>query len=49
MIKGMKGFIVLDPPNKLSFFIKTSLNEVFIEWMEYDDTFPTFSHCELTV
>jgi hypothetical protein len=27
----------------------TSLNEVFIETMEYEDTFHTFSHCDLTV
>jgi hypothetical protein len=29
--------------------IVTSLYEVFIEVMEYDDTFHTFSHCDLTV
>jgi hypothetical protein len=29
--------------------ILTSLNEVFIERMEYDDTFHTFSHCDLIV
>ena len=28
--------------------ILTSLCEVFIERMEYDDTFHTFSHCDLT-
>jgi hypothetical protein len=27
----------------------TSLTEVFIEWMEYDDTFHTSAHCDLTV
>jgi hypothetical protein len=29
--------------------IVISLYEVFIEGMEYDDTFHTFSHCDLTV
>jgi hypothetical protein len=29
--------------------IVTSLYEVFIEWMEYDDTFHTSAHCDLTV
>jgi hypothetical protein len=29
--------------------IVTSLYEVLIEVMEYDDTFLTFSHCDLTV
>jgi hypothetical protein len=29
--------------------IVTSLTEVVIERMEYDDTFHTFSHCDLTV
>jgi hypothetical protein len=29
--------------------ILTSLTEVFIQRMEYDDTFQTFSHCDLTV
>jgi hypothetical protein len=29
--------------------IVTLLYEVFIEWMEYDDTFHTFSHCDLFV
>jgi hypothetical protein len=29
--------------------IVTSLYEVFIDVMEYDDTFHTFSHCDLTV
>jgi hypothetical protein len=28
--------------------IVTSLYEVFIEGMEYDDTFHIFSHCDLT-
>jgi hypothetical protein len=28
--------------------IVTLLTEVFIERMEYDDTFHTFSHCDLT-
>jgi hypothetical protein len=37
MRKGLKGFIVLHP-----------LNNYFIQ-MEYDDTFHTFSHCDLTV
>jgi hypothetical protein len=29
--------------------IVTSLTEVFVEGMEYDDTFHTFSHCDLIV
>jgi hypothetical protein len=29
--------------------IVTSLYEVFIEWMEYDDTFHTSADCDLTV
>jgi hypothetical protein len=29
--------------------IVTSLYAVFIEVMEYDDTFHTFYHCDLTV
>jgi hypothetical protein len=29
--------------------IVTSLYDVCIEGMEYNDTFPTFSHCDLTV
>ena len=29
--------------------IVTSLTEVFIQRVEYDDTFQTFSHCDLTV
>ena len=28
--------------------IVTSLTEVFIEGMEYDDTFHTSAHCDLT-
>jgi hypothetical protein len=31
------------------FLIVTSLYEVFIEEMEYDDTIHTFSHCDLPV
>jgi hypothetical protein len=31
----------------IHFFIVTSLYEVFIEGMEYDDTFHTLSHCDL--
>jgi hypothetical protein len=30
-------------------FIVTSLYEVFLEGMEYDGTFHTFSYCDLTV
>jgi hypothetical protein len=30
------------------FPIVTSLYEIFIEGTEYDDTFHTFSHCNLT-
>jgi hypothetical protein len=33
----------------IPFLIVTWLYEVFIEGMEYDDTFHTFSHCDLTV
>ena len=33
----------------ISLLIVTSLYEVFIEWMEYDDTFHTSAHCDLTV
>jgi hypothetical protein len=32
----------------IPFLIVTSLYEVFIEGMEYNDTFHTFSHCDLT-
>jgi hypothetical protein len=31
------------------FLIVTSLYEVFVEGMEYDDTFHTFSYCDLIV
>jgi hypothetical protein len=31
------------------FLIVTSMYEVFVEGMEYDNTFHTFSHCDLTV
>jgi hypothetical protein len=49
--RGMKGVIVLHPLNK--YFIQclltvASLYEVFIEGMEYDDTFHTSAHCDLT-
>jgi hypothetical protein len=33
----------------ISLLIVTSLSEVFIEWMEYDVTFHTSAHCDLTV
>jgi hypothetical protein len=33
----------------IPFLIVTSLYEVFIEGMEYDDTIHTFSHCDLPV
>jgi hypothetical protein len=33
----------------ISLLIVTSLYEVFIEWMEYDDTFHTSAHSDLTV
>jgi hypothetical protein len=33
----------------IPFLIVTSLYEVFIEWMEYDDTFQTIFHCDLIV
>ena len=32
-----------------SLLIVTSLYEVFIGWMEFDDTFHTSAHCDLTV
>jgi hypothetical protein len=32
----------------ITFLIVTSLYEVFIEWMEYDGTFHTSAHCDLT-
>jgi hypothetical protein len=47
MSTGMKGVIVLHPFH--TFLIVTSLYEVCIERMEYDDTFHTFSYCDLTV
>jgi hypothetical protein len=33
----------------ISVLFLTSLYEVFIEGMEYDDTYQTFSHCDLIV
>jgi hypothetical protein len=52
----MKGCIILHPLNKLFIQLghkqrceRTSLYEVFIEWMEYGDTFHTSAHCDLTV
>jgi hypothetical protein len=33
----------------ITLHIVTSLTEVFIEWMEYDDTFHISSYCDLTV
>ena len=33
----------------ISLLIVTSLYEVFIEWMEYEDTFHISSHCDLTL
>jgi hypothetical protein len=33
----------------ISLLIVISLYEVLVEVMEYDDTFHTFSHCDLTV
>ena len=33
----------------ITFLIVTSLTEIFIEGMEYDDTFHTSAHCDLTV
>jgi hypothetical protein len=47
MRKDMKGVIVFHSFNK--YFIVTSLYEIFIEGMEYDDTFQTYYHCDLTV
>jgi hypothetical protein len=48
MSRGMKDVIVFHPLNK--YFIEWGhYNEIFIEGMEYDDTFQTFSHCDLTV
>jgi hypothetical protein len=53
MRKGRKGVIVLRGWNIMTpftpFLIVNSLYEVFIEWMEYDDTFQTFRHCDLNV
>jgi hypothetical protein len=59
MRKCMKGVNVLHSLNKyfsrwstmtsFTSLLVTSLYEVFIERMEYDDTFHTFSHCDLTV
>jgi hypothetical protein len=57
MSRGVKGVIVLHPFNKyfiqlgtpfIPLLIVTSLYEVFIEWMEYDDTFHTSAPCDLT-
>jgi hypothetical protein len=31
----------------IPFLIVTSLTEVFIEWMEFDDTFHTSAHCDI--
>jgi hypothetical protein len=47
MSTGMKGVIVLQP--FIPLLIVTSLTEVFIERMEYYDTFHIFSHCDLIV
>jgi hypothetical protein len=33
----------------IPFLIVTSLTEIFIEGMEYDDNFDTSAHCDLTV
>jgi hypothetical protein len=43
----LKGWSMMTPFTP--FLIVTSLYEVFIEGMEYDDTFHTFSHFDLTV
>jgi hypothetical protein len=53
MSSGMKGVTLLRGWSTMTPFkpllIVTSLTEVFIEGMKYDDTFHTFSHCDLTV
>jgi hypothetical protein len=43
----LRGWSTMTP--FIPFLIVTSLYEVFIEGMEYDDTFQTFRHCDLTV
>ena len=44
LLRGWSTMILFIP-----FLIVTSLYEVCIEWIEYDDTFNTFSYCDLTV
>jgi hypothetical protein len=49
MSKCMKGVIVSTITSFIPLLIVTSLTEVVIERMEYDDTFHSFSHCDLTL
>jgi hypothetical protein len=60
MRKGMKGVYVPHLLSKyfigrstmipsIPLVVVTSLAEVFFEGMEYDDTFHTFSRCDLIV
>jgi hypothetical protein len=43
----LRGWSTMTPFKPI--LIVISLYEIFIEGMEYDDTFQTFSHCYLTV
>jgi hypothetical protein len=42
----LRGWSTMTP--FIPLLIVTSLTEVFIEGMEYDDTFHTSAHCDLT-
>ena len=44
LLRGWSTMILFIP-----FLIVTSLYEVCIEWIKYDDTFHPFSYCDLTV
>jgi hypothetical protein len=44
LLRGSSTIIPFIP-----FLIVTSLYEVFVEGMEFDDFFYTFAHCDLTV
>jgi hypothetical protein len=43
----VEGWSMMTPFKPI--LIVPSLYEVFIEGMEYDDTFHTYPHCDLTV
>ena len=43
----LRGWSTMTP--FIPFLIVTSLTEIFIEGMEYDDNFDTSAHCDLTV